>query len=133
MTTTQTATLTSPNASNGRNYGDTKETTDSFVVIGIEKGEPVELATARIYKGRSANASRVYASLWLRGGNYASGSGWAAGYGYHRDSAALEEAIRSAGVKLGAKIEGRGDRAMLEALEAIGVMCGGKSVRVFRS
>ena len=130
---TQTATLTSPNASNGRNYGDTKETTDSYIVIGIEKGQPVELATARIYKGRSRNASRVYASIWLRGGNYASGSGWAGGGGYHKASAALGRAIESAGVKLAEPIDGRGDGAMLDALTAIGIMCGVNTVRVFRA
>lgn len=133
MSTTQTATLTSPNASNGRNYGDTKETTDSYIVIAVEDGSPVEVVTARIYMGRSKQASKVYASIWLRGGNYASGTGSAGGYGYHKASAAAQAAIDSAGITLAQPIYGRGDQAITDALHAIGVMAGFDTVRVFRA
>ena len=132
---TQTATLTSPNASNGRNYGDTKETIDSYVVIGVGKSrsDVVELANLRIYRGRSRSASMIYASIWLRGGNYASGTGWAGGYGYHKASAAAQAAIDSAGITLGQPIDGRGDTAITDALHAIGIMAGFDTVRVFRA
>lgn len=56
----------------------------------------------RCYMGRSASASVVYAVLWVRcaDGHWTSGSGHAGGYGYHKESAAIADAISSAGVTL---------------------------------
>ena len=129
------ATLTTPNADNGRNYGGEKETLETYKVIGVGKtrSDIHELATLRIYRGRSRNASRVYASLWLTYGNYNSGTGWAGGYGYHKASAAAAEAIRSAGIKLDKDIGGTGDRATEDAMHAIGIMQGFDTVRVIRA
>lgn len=129
------ATLTTPNADNARNYGGEKETIDTFIVIGVGKSRSdiEELATLRIYGGRSRNASRIYASFWLTHGNYNGGTGWAGGGGYHKASAAAAAAIRSAGIKLDQDIGGRGDSAIREALEAIGIMQGFDTVRVIRA
>ena len=76
----------------------------------------------RIY-GTSSH-KRIYACLWTydrRNGNYVSrsGSGWAGGYGYHRPSAAVAEAIHHAGIDLDEDIGGRGDSAIKEACLAI--------------
>ena len=50
---------------------------------------------------------------------YCSGHGKAGGYGYHKESAALQEAIESAGIKLRSPIDGAGDSAVRGAMEAI--------------
>lgn len=70
----------------------------------------------RIY----ATDARHYACLWVHDeGHYASGGGHAGGYGYHRGSAAAQEAIQSAGIKLSESIDGRGDEAIKDAIRAI--------------
>lgn len=51
--------------------------------------------------GRSRNASTVYASIWVHAnGHYLAGHGNAGGYGYHKESAAFQDAITSAGIQL---------------------------------
>lgn len=74
-----------------------------------------------------ATDSRHYACLWTKSNCswdkaqdlWRNGSGSAGGYGYHRASAAAEEAIENAGIELSETIGGRGDNAMREAVEAI--------------
>jgi hypothetical protein len=76
-----------------------------------------QIADVRIYWG----SSRCYAVIWVsHKGYYLSGSGFAGGYGYHKESAALSEAIQSAGIKLSERISGRGSQAMEDALKSIG-------------
>lgn len=127
-----TAKLPAEFSPNGRNYSDEKEMTAAYIVIGIgsSRSDVKEVATARFHMGRSKTASRVYCSLWVHG--RCSGHGWAGGYGYHKPSAALDSAIRSAGITLeGDEISGRGESAMLDALHAIGIAAGFDTVRVF--
>jgi hypothetical protein len=77
-----------------------------------------EVIDCRCYMGRSSSASVVYASIWVHGNNrWWSGSGSAGGYGYHKTSAAIAAAIRSAGITLGEDIGGAGDYAVKEAFE----------------
>lgn len=60
-----------------------------------------ELVTVRWYMGRSSQASVVYCCVWIRGKNrYFSGKGSAGGYGYHKTSAAFQDALTSAGIRL---------------------------------
>ena len=104
---------------NGRNYGGEKVNRLQLVVV--HKGEILVPVDARFYMGRSANASVVYCSVWIsKKGFYTSGRGSAGGYGYHKESAALDDALRSAGVTLDQSISGVGERAMEDALVAIG-------------
>ena len=50
---------------------------------------------------RSSAASVVYASIWVHGkAVYCAGYGSAGGYGYHKESAAFQDAISNAGIKL---------------------------------
>ena len=86
--------------SNAYNYSGEKETTCRYIVIGKLNGKLQSIVEARIYMGRSSSASKVYCSLWINGENYCSGSGSAGGWGYHKESAALDSAIRSAGIEL---------------------------------
>lgn len=78
------------------------------------------VVTLRIY----GTASRNYACLWTHGNSdkpehHRNGSGQAGGCGYHRPSAAAQEAINNAGFVLSLPIDGRGDDAMREAVLAI--------------
>lgn len=111
------ATLPSHPRFNGTNYSDTKELMSVFSVVGIKDGELAEVATARIYRGRSKTSTRVYATVWVRG--LCSGSGYAGGGGYHRGSAAVAGAIHSAGITLSGSIDAAGDSAIEAALLAI--------------
>ena len=105
------------NVSNAVNYGDKKELIKTFNVVtdGLK-----EVITVRCYMGRSANASTVYASVWINTSEvHTSGKGKAGGYGYHKESAAIAAAIESAGISLDTDISGVGDGAIKEALSAI--------------
>ena len=74
--------------------------------------------TARIY--HNSTRSKNTACLWIHhGGLHANGSGEAGGYGYHRPSEALEQAITNAGFTLSESIGGVGEQAMEQALLAI--------------
>ncbi len=125
------ASLPNEYISNGRNYGGEKETLSSYILAGINptNNDLDELAVLRIYAGRSKGASRIYASVWVH--NKCAGTGWAGGYGYHKPSAAAMEALTNAGIKLDEPISGRGDRAIEDALNAVGVSLGYDTVRVF--
>lgn len=86
---------------NGYNYSRDKEIVGCYTVAGRINGEMCEIVTARAYMGRSRSASTVYASVWVHYmENVCSGKGSAGGYGYHKESAAFAEAIRSAGIEL---------------------------------
>ena len=86
---------------------------------------------ARCYMGRPASASTVYASIWIQSsGIYTSGKGKAGGYGYHKESAAIGDAIKSAGIELSKDIEGLGDGAIEEALKAIALSLGFPNVLI---
>ena len=117
-------------ALNGRNYGGEKRLLTALSAIALyiddKRGLPTmkEVAVARIYGSKQGRGSRNYASLWIQPVDYgtgltSAGHGWASGWGYHRPSAALQEAIRSAGWSLSEDIDGRGDRATEDALRAI--------------
>jgi len=50
---------------------------------------------------------------------YFTGSGFASGCGYDKESAAMADAVESAGITLDEDISGRGNPPLREALEAI--------------
>lgn len=82
---------------------DNKELVSAFsLVVRLPSGDLREVVTARCYMGRSANASVVHAVIWVRcaDGHWTSGSGSAGGYGYHKESAAIADAVKSAGIEL---------------------------------
>lgn len=121
---------------NGRNYAGDKETVGSMqFVAALPKGHYsgkrfASVITVRFYMGRSRNASTVYASIWAQsrdGKTHLAGHGSAGGYGYHKESAALEEAMHSAGVTLDAHFGGCGDRAAQCAIEALARKLGYRS------
>lgn len=125
---------------------DKKETVNQLQVVTLQKGEILPICRAEFYMGRSASASVVYCNVWayMKDGNLPtiSGHGSAGGYGYHKESAALADALKSAGVELfgspydspdkterpdlkrRAYIGGCGSSAMESALVALARACG---------
>lgn len=83
-------------------------------VKGDRYSRPV--VTARIYRG--AKGTRTYACVWLNGID-AAGGAFAGGGGYHKASAAVQYALKAAGVSLSENIAGCGDNAIEEALLAV--------------
>ena len=97
-----------------------------YVTLGIIRENYIEpIVTARLY----CTGQTWTACLWVRmKGTSTQGSGMARGYGYHKPSAAIGEAIRNAGFDLSADIHGRGDAAIREALDAIAASVGAEKV-----
>jgi len=110
-----------PESHNARNLGDEKKLVDRFLVVWYdpEAAEMTPIVDARIYMGRTNTASVVRCSIWI--GEHATWSGYgsAGSYGYHKASAALEQAIKSAGWQLDTDIHGGSPGAMRDALRAI--------------
>ena len=79
------------------------------------EGRMPEAITLRLY----GTGTKNYAALWIAGNDDRRGTGQAGGYGYHRPSAAVSEAIRNAGIELDEDISGVGDAAIRTALMAI--------------
>lgn len=113
--------------SNAINYGNKKEMICTYNVV---TNTLKELITVRCYMGRSANVSTVYASIWVHGDIYTSGMGKAGGGGYHKTSAAIGNAIESAGIALDQDIWGVGEGAIHEALKAIAEALGFSNVLI---
>jgi len=81
----------------------------------------------RLYMSRSGSASVVYCALWIQASHYGCGAGKAGGYGYEKKSAAVGDAISDSGISLDSDIDGRGEYAIIEALEAIAQSLGCKN------
>jgi hypothetical protein len=123
--------------SNGKNLYGKKEQVSAWIAVDLSPGVKDyrrEVVTVRCYMGRSRNASRVYASIWVHhGDDTTSGHGYADGYGYHKESAAVDEAIRSAGIELSRFIDGVGDSAIESAVKAIALAAGYDNVHIVRA
>lgn len=145
QTLTMRAILPEAERNNARSLSPEKETIKTVKILGKRAGHDVAvMAEARFYMARSSRASTVYCSLWVHGDKYTSGHGKAGGYGYHRESAALQDAIESAGIELRgcnyaqwghsetpnykriAHIDGCGDNSMEMALMAIARAAGAR-------
>lgn len=101
------------------NARDKQSLIHQYTVLGIVDGEIRSLVEARVYMSASRRAERMTAILWVHGKNYASGSGYAGGYGYHKSSAAVGNAIDAAGFELDTHIHGGGESALVDGLKAV--------------
>lgn len=105
------ATITGP--AKGGKMLDEKRLSRSFSFLCIGESGPEEVARILIW----GTAARAYASVWLKvPGDWRAGHAHAGGYGYHRGSAAVNRALKSAGVLLADDIEGRGETAYPSAI-----------------
>jgi len=130
----QKATMPDHNVANGK-WRDTPVCA-AAVVVAFHKGEFCEPVIVRWFQApRADGMARLYCTIWTNahGKPEASGHGYASGCGYHKPSAALAEACRSAGIKLAQPIDGRGDSVMDEALLAIAHALGFRRCHVVRS
>jgi hypothetical protein len=111
--------------SNAVDYDNKKELVNSWNVIVNSEDGLKNIITVRCYMGRSASASTIYASLWVCDAEHrTSGTGKAGGYGYHKESEAIAEAVKSAGISLDKGISGAGSSAIDDALKAIAAALG---------
>lgn len=103
-----------------------KEITSTLGLVARVDGKLSKVVDARFYMSRSADgAGPVYCNVWVHGATgYTSGRGKASGYGYHKTSAAMSDAIGSAGFTLDKEISGVGSDAMREACLAMAVAMG---------
>lgn len=87
-----------------------------FKGIAVLDNRGGSIVTARFYQ----TGIVCYCVVWVHGDDASGlGGGRASGYGYHKPSAALSEALNRAGITLDEPISGRGDKAMREACEAV--------------
>lgn len=91
-----------------------------MVVSGVLPNRARVVVDLRLY----STTSRVFACLWVRDAEGHSGSGYAGGYGYHKQSAAAAEAIYNAGIDLSESISGVGESAIERAMIAIAEAAG---------
>lgn len=94
-------------------------------IVALDPADGREIVTARFYRPGTV----AYCCVWIRATRYGVGDGRgygkAGGYGYHKESAALAEALSDAGVKVSEETEGRGEDAMLAAVEAVALAVSG--------
>jgi len=119
---------------NGKNLSNEKELVSAISVVGLRDSKMREVVSARCWMGRSRGSSVVYATVWVHGDNQGdngcAGHGRAGGYGYHKESAAISEALGSAGITLAEAIDGRGESAVHDALRAVALHLGYEGVLI---
>ena len=119
---------------NAKNMNGEKELVRRIVVVD-DAGSKRTIVDCRFYMGRRSNAPNVYCSIWANGhiNNerlWLSGHGKAGGGGYHKPSAAMQNAITAAGFTLtdddggSMSICGCGEEAMHDAAVAIAAALG---------
>lgn len=124
----QTVTAFKPREStkNMASYRREKSFWKELSLIDLDKGQSV--ANVRFYGAGSTLYCVTWFHLWGYGKHEydrsCRGMGKAGGYGYHKASAAMQEALQDAGFSFGASFSGVGDEAMQEALQAIAAHIG---------
>lgn len=98
---------------------------EQFTAVVFNGKSAYDAITLRIY----STDAKCYCCIWIadncswvkeaRDSYYRNGSGSVGGYGYHKASAAAQEAIYNAGIELNEDINGRGDSAIEEAVYSI--------------
>lgn len=123
----QRATLPDRDTNNAYDRSSEKEVVDRLHLVALgADGELHEVIDARWYMARrSDGASPVYCSVWVHGaGRWFGGNGRATGYGYCKRSAAFQDALDAAGIKLALPVDGRGMECVHDAMHAIAIALG---------
>lgn len=100
----------------------TMEKIFDMTLVTCHKSKISVLATVEIYMGKSSSASTMHCFFRLndnKSETYRYGYGSAGGYGYCKKSSSMASALEWAGIKLEKPINGVGEGAMREALEAL--------------
>lgn len=118
---------------------DNKASIGGYVVVAYKDGKFYEPVTVRLWGPKSGKSGVVHCGLWVSNRNdfYTTGKGHAGGWGYHKPSEAIANAIDSAGITLLGSPYGRdvpentichiggvGESAIQSALSAIAVALG---------
>lgn len=101
---------------------DSMEKIHGLNLVICYKGQIQVKATVDFYMGKSNSASTMHCFFLLndsRSNTHRYGYGSAGGYGYCKKSASMAQALEWAGIKLAKPINGVGEYAMQEAMEAI--------------
>lgn len=98
---------------NTYSYRREKHFDSQLSIVDLDEGR--EIACVRFYRPNET----VYCVVWIFSDKPARGYGKAGGGGYHKQSAAMGEALARAGVTLSKPIDGCGDAAMSDALLAL--------------
>lgn len=93
------AKITKPGTYNAT-HNHERECIGGYTVVARRGGRMQDAVTVRFEMGRSRSAAVVHAQLWVHGDNGCSGTGRAWGWGHDKQSAALDRAIRNAGIVL---------------------------------
>ncbi len=83
-----------------------------------EEGRIVSGFDIRIYPSGQHNLS-CCVCISVSPNNYASGSAKTGGYGYHKESAVINQALKNAGVEFEHDFGSRGESATLEAIKGL--------------
>lgn len=91
---------------NVKSHRKEKYFTDEYAVINLDEDNEYSrsLFIVRFYHTQSAS----YCCVWSYKNKPFNGSGKAGGYGYHRESQALENALKSCGIDFNESIGGKG-------------------------
>lgn len=120
-----------------QSYRKEKSFHEEWSLIDLDMGQDV--LTVRFYGSGMTVYCVAWVSLWRHGIDKAGltgtcrGCGKAGGYGYHKASAAMEEALEDAGFILSESISGVGETAMRAALQAIADHVGIKRPMIHQS
>lgn len=122
------ATLPAADTFNGKNLHGDKPLTCAIIILDRKTGHEPVRAIVWHSQSKGSNYATVWAHSKLPGAfaRHVAGHGRATGWGYHRPSAALGAAFKSAGVHLDESINGVGDGAMERACIAVAVALGYK-------
>lgn len=94
----------------------------------------VKAIDIRLFVSRGSDGGgNVYAQVWAHsrdGTQYTRGHGSASGYGYHKESAAVDAAFSHAGVNLLSDFSGYGDEPMRIAIKTLAARLGWKTGEV---
>lgn len=110
-----------------RNHRKENAFAKEYKAVAIVENEIIEVLTCRVY----ATNARHYCCIWLHSDLYLSSSAYAGGYGYHRESAAISEALENMGFEFDKNFYGTGKQ--VEALEAVTEYLGYKNFKILQS
>jgi hypothetical protein len=129
MATQKIVSFNPQNNINGKSHRKENNFSREYTLIVFDK-EKNEFTTPLIIREYNTN-SRSYACVWFNHNNtYASGSDFAGGYGYHRPSQAICDALISCGFKFEHYFGGYGESAITTAILAIAQFIGAEHTHI---
>jgi hypothetical protein len=88
----------------------------------INTANAIAVIDCRVYAAKNPKSSQIMAAIWIcdyNGNRFSHGVGIAGGYGYHKGSWAIENALKDMGITLDGRIAGFGYDACKAAFSSI--------------